>query len=240
LKGIEFMVRGGFFLPDAASPVQAPNFYPNGQATDVGDILRGTEHPYGLEPFGLVIEAGYRLFPWLSVGASFSYASFDSLDGTDNGDYHDGTSQLQRQMWTLGAYGRYYFTQFHSHLHPWLQLGLSYSDDNASYVHGNSQASGGQPETQEIYLEEKGLDVRLGAGLDWRLAPVFAVGPWVGYERVIPIQGCAEIDVDTSAPQVEQQFSGQNRCTNPPVQASGYGVVSGGIYAKVTFDVFGH
>jgi hypothetical protein len=239
------MVRGGFFLPNGASPVQSPGFYGASSGTAnggdaVGDILRGTEHPYGLEPFGIIVEAGYRFFPWLSVGASFSYASFNSLDGTDTGDYSDSTSQLQRQMWTLGAYGRYYFTQFNSHLHPWLELGLSYSDDNASYVRGGTQAEGPQPETQEYYLEEKGLDVRLTAGLDWRLAPVFAVGPWVAYERVIPLQGCVEIDVDNQASPIEQSVSGQNRCGNPPVQSSGYGVVSGGIFAKVTVDLFGN
>jgi hypothetical protein len=240
MHGFEVAVRGGIMVPESASPVQAPNFYPTGTPADVGDILRGVEHPYGFDPFGIAVSAGYRFFPWLSVGLSFTYASFYALDGTDTGDYVDSTSQLQRQMWTLGVYGRYYFTQFHSHLQPWAELGLSYSGDTASYVRGGSQASNGQAETQAYYLTEAGLDVRAMLGLDWRLAPVFAVGPWVSYERVVPIQACVEIDVDTNAPTSEQQFSGQNRCSNPPVQGNGYGVVAGGIGVKVTFDPFGH
>lgn len=239
------MARAGFFLPNGSSPVQAPNFYPpnNVGGDPVGNILRGTEHPYGADPFGIAVTLGYRFLPWLSAGVSFTYASFYALDGTDTGDYVDDTSQLQRQMWTLGLYGRYYFTQFNSRLHPWLELGLSYSDDNASYVRGATQEQGpgsGAPETQAYYLSEKGLDVRLTAGLDWRLAPVFALGPWLGYERVIPLQGCVEIDVDTQAASIEQQYGNQNRCSNPPIQANSYGVLSGGIFAKVTFDPLSH
>jgi hypothetical protein len=234
LHGIEVQVRLGFMLPDGSSPVQAPNLYPNTTVTGdpTGDILRGTEHPYGLEPLGIVVTAGYRLFPWLSLGAFFSYASYDSLDGTDTGDYVDTTSQLQRQQWTLGAYGRYYFTHFVVHrIQPWIELGVGYSDDNASYVRGATQASNGQPETSEYYLEEKGIVTRLTAGFDWRLAPVFAVGPYVGYERIIPVQGCVEVDVDSESP-----VPGiANECSYP-VQAHGYGVVSGGIALKLTVD----
>ena len=89
---------------------------------------------------------------------SFTYASFYALDGTDTGDYTDTTSQLQRQMWTLGAYGRYYFTQFHSRLQPWVELGLGYSDDNASYVRapGQRRPRRQQPETQAYYLDGEG------------------------------------------------------------------------------------
>lgn len=243
------MLSGGFFLPNSTSPVQAPNFYPTPVSGDaVGAILEGPGkcaangyddcNPYGVAPFGFAVKAGYRFLPWLSVGVSFSYAEFSSLENADNGDTLDDTSQLVRQMWTLGAYGRYYFTQFHSRLHPWLELGVNYSDDNASYVRGATQTDNGQPETQAYYVEERGLDVRVTAGLDWRLAPVFAVGPWLGYERVIPLEGCVEIDVDTDAAPVEQQYGNRKICNNPPVQASGYGVLSGGIFAKVTFDPF--
>jgi hypothetical protein len=234
LHGIEVSVRLGFMLPDGSSPVQAPNLYGSSTASGdpTGDILRGKESPYGLEPLGIVVAAGYRFFPWLSVGAFFSYASFDALDGTDTGDYSDTTSQLQRQMWTLGAYGRYYFTQFHRRLQPWVELGLGYSDDNASYVRGATQASNGQPETAEYYLEEKGIVARLTAGLDWRLAPVFAVGPWVAYERVIPVSGCVEVYVDSESP-----VPGiPNTCGGSTIQANGYGVVSGGIFLKLTVD----
>lgn len=233
LSGLEVEVRGGFMLPDGASPVLAPGLYASSMATGnpTGDILRGTERPYGLEPFGLVASVGYRFLPWLSVGAFFSYASFSALDGTDSGDYPDTTSQLQRQMWTLGAYGRYYFTRLHRRLHPWVELGLGYSDDNASYTRGSTQASNGQPETAEYYLEEKGIVARLVAGLDWRLAPVFSVGPWLGYERVVPVSGCAEVVVDSASP-----VPGIANTCSSPVEANGYGVVSGGIFVKLTLN----
>jgi hypothetical protein len=237
LTGFELMVRAGVFLPDGSSPVQSPNFYNgvNVRGDAVGDILRGTEHPYGVDPFGISVSLGYRFLPWLSAGATFTYASFFALDNTNSGDYVDSTSQLQRQMWTLGAYGRYYITQLSSRLQPWVELGVAYSDDNASYVRINTQTSSG-PEQQQYYLEEKGIDVRLVAGLDVRMAPVFSLGPWIGYERVIPVQGCVEIDVDTNAPKLEQQYGNKNVCSNPPVQASGYGVLSGGLFVKLTWD----
>ena len=232
MHGIEVSVRLGFMLADGASPVQAPNLYP--RPISVGDILSGRVSPYGLEPLGLVVSAGYRLLPWLSVGAFFSYASFQANDGLDAGDYLDqvggNTSQLQRQLWTLGAYGRYYFTQFHRRLQPWVELGLGYSDDNASYVRLGPQ--GGQGAEQEsYYLEEKGIVARLTAGLDWRLAPVFALGPWVSYERVVPLSACIEVDVDSESP-----VPGVPNTCSSPVQANGYGVVSGGIFLKVTVD----
>jgi hypothetical protein len=237
LRGIEVEVRGGFMLPDGVSPVLAPNLYPSQGA--VGDILGGSEHPYGADPFGLVGTVGYRFLPWLSVGAFFSYASFSALDGTDSGDYNDtggtgshqgNTGSLERQMWTLGAYGRYYFTQFHRRLHPWVELGLGYSDDNASYVHLGPNGTMG-PEEQHDYLEERGIVARLVAGLDWRLAPVFSVGPWLGYVRVVPLTGCVEVDVyhglDPNVP---------NTCGGSNIQASGYGVLSGGIFVKLTLN----
>ena len=239
LHGIEVEVRLGFMLPDGSSPVQAPNLYHS--PISVGDILSGREHPYGMDPLGILVVAGYRLFPWLSVGAFFSYASFNALDGTDTGDYLDAmggnTSQLERQMWTAGLYGRYYFTQFHHRLQPWLELGLGYSDDNANYIHLGPQAPSG-PEQENMLLEEKGLVARLTAGLDWRLAPVFAVGPWVAYERVVPISGCVEVDiaVDPNASGPNPDASTPNTCGGNTIQANGYGVVSGGIFLKLTVD----
>jgi hypothetical protein len=223
-------------LADAGSPVTAPNLYPSTIPGDpTGTILRGTEQPYGVEPFGLAISAGYRFLPWLSVGASFTYASFDALDGTDTGDFVDGTSQLQRQLWSLSVYARYYFTQFHSHLHPWVQVGLGYSDDNASYVRGSSQSTQAQPETAAYYLEVRGLAIPLSLGLDWRLAPVFSVGPWVGYERIVPLTACVEVDVDSSA-----SFAPTPNTCGGQAQGHGYGVVSGGIGAKITIDPWAH
>jgi hypothetical protein len=105
-------------------------------------------------------------------------------------------------------------------------------------VRGATQATNGQPETAAYYLEEKGIVTRLTAGLDWRLAPVFAVGPWVAYERVVPISGCVEVDiaVDPNASGPNPDASTPNTCGGNTIQANGYGVVSGGIFLKLTVD----
>jgi hypothetical protein len=238
MHGFEVSALGGIMAPDSSSLVTAPSFYgTNSSAVAIGDVLAGTYKPYGIDPFGLAFAAGYRFLPWLSAGIDFQFASFNALGGTDTGSYVDGTSQLQRRAYSLGVYGRYYFTQFHAHLHPWAELGLGYSGDSASYTRGGNQGNRGIV-TESYYLTESGVDLRLKIGLDWRLAPVFAVGPWASYERIVPIQACAEIDVDTGAPPFQQQYSGQNRCTNPPVQGSSYGLAAAGIFAKVTFDPF--
>jgi hypothetical protein len=231
-------VRGGIFYPDAQSPVLAPNLYPGtspGGNDPTGNILRGTENPYSYDPFGLSFLAGYRFLPELSAGAWFSYASFQVLDNTDTGDYQDGTSQLQRSFWQLGAYARYYFVKLHPRLQPWVELGLGYSNDTSSYVRGGAvQGSSGQSVVQDYYVTHRGLAVPLTVGLDWRLAPVFSLGPAIGYERVFGLSGCVDSEPQTDATHTTM-LQAVNTCSSPPVQTNGYGVFFGGIFAKVTF-----
>jgi hypothetical protein len=231
LRGVELQVRAGLMLPDASSPVRAPTLYPYVSGDATGDILEGKESPYGPDFLGVSIALGYRIWPWLSVGAFFSYATFQPQDGTDTGDYPDTTSQLERQYWSLGAYGRYYFTRLHPRLQPWVELGAGYSDDNANYERAATQASGtGGAELSQYLLEEQGLVVPIVVGLDWRLAPVFSVGPSIGYSRIFPLRGCVTVNVDQQSP-----VQGTNTCSSPPVSANGYGVFFGGIYVKLTF-----
>jgi hypothetical protein len=231
LRGIELQVRAGLMVPNSSSPVRAPaNFYPPMPGDATGDILEGKESPYGPDVFGLSIALGYRFRRWLSAGAFFSYASFQPQDGTDTGDYRDTTSQLERQYWSVGAYLRYYVTQLHPRLQPWIELGVGYSDDNASYERAAIQASGsGGAELEQYLLEVQGLVLPFQLGLDWRLAPVFSVGPSVGYAWTFPRRGCVTVNVDQLSP-----VSHVNTCS-PPVSAEGYGVFSAGVYVKLTF-----
>jgi hypothetical protein len=235
-RGVEVLVSGGVMLPNSGSPVLAPNLYvgQNGGVTGdpTGDILEGKESPYGPDPFGLHVAVGYRFFSWLSAGAFFSYAKFIAKDGTDTGDYSDGTSSLERQLWSVGAYGRYYLTSLHPRLQPWLEIGLGYSQDNASYVHASTQTTTGQPELQQFLLEEEGIVVPAKIGLDWRVAPFLAFGPSLGYARMIPTSGCVTVNVDNVS-----QVRGFNNLCSSPVGANGYGVFFGGIFAKVTIAV---
>lgn len=219
------------------SPVQAPSLYPSGSGNPTGTLLNPSScpsgqacTPYGVDPFGLDFSAGWRFLPQLSLGAFFSYASYNVQNGADTGDAPDFTSQLTRSHYVGGVYARYYVTTLSPRLQPWVELGLGYSYDAASYQRPMGQASNGQPETGFYNVSARGLAVPVTVGLDWRLAPFFAVGPTFGYEPIIPLGGCVEVDVD--------QYSfvpGQNTCSSPPVSANYYGVFFGGIFAKVTF-----
>jgi hypothetical protein len=231
LRGIEVQVRGGLALPESKSPVLAPGLY-GSNTTATGDIASGKESPYGPDPLAFQISAGYRLFPWLSVGAFFSYATFNANDGTDTGDYKDGTSNLERQLWTLGGYGRYYFVGLSQRLQPWIELGVGYSQDNANYVLAATQSTLGQPEAQNFILEEEGLIVPVSAGLDWRVAPFLSFGPTVGYSRVFPLSGCATVTVDSMS-----AVPGINNQCKSPVAGHGYGVFFAGLFVKATFGV---
>jgi hypothetical protein len=236
MSGFELQLRVGVTVPEGSSPVRAPNLYPPITGDAVGDILRGKESPYGPDFLGLTVALGYRIFPWLSVGASFSYATFNVLDGTDTGDSPDYTSQLERQYWSLAAYGRYYFVGLSPRLQPWVELGFGYSDDNANYYRNTIQKSGsGGPELQQYLLEDRGLLASLTAGLDWRLAPVFSVGPSVGYSRIFPLKGCVTVNVDSMSP-----VPGVDTCSSSTVSTNGYGLFFAGAFVKLTFDPWLH
>ena len=227
-------MRGAVLIPtEGASPVTAPNLYPGGSGNATGDVLKGAVHPYGYDPFGLSITAGYRFMPAFSVGAFFEYASFQAIQGTDTGDYVDGTSQLQRRALQGGVYGRYYLTMLSPSLHPWVELGIGYNYDTSSYTRGSAQGAQGQPVTTNYYLTYQGLTTNLRLGLDWRLSPIFSVGPVVGYGRSFALGACVDAE-----PQTDQfngtQLAAKSTCDSGTVQGNDYGVFFGGIFAKVT------
>jgi hypothetical protein len=232
--GFEFEVRGGFVVPEAASPVTAPGLLPGGNTDGggTGNVLYGSEKPYSYDPFGFSLAGGYRFLPFLSAGIFFDYGNFQVNDGTDTGDYHDGTSQLQRQVWQLGVYGRYYLTTLSRRLHPWAEIGVGATEDTASYV--RPLGSGSPPPPTNYYLTYWGIATNLKVGLDWRLSPWFSVGPVLGYSRVFGLSGNVQVcpeksgSCDTTSPNYVQGTS------SSPVTASGYGMFFGGIFVKLT------
>ncbi len=236
LLGFELEARGGFMLPDSASPITSPGLLPGmaGPSNPTGDLLNGAMSPYSYDPFAVALAAGYRFFPFLSAGLFFDYGNFQVNGGCDTGSSQctDGTSQLQRQMWQLGVYGRYYLTTLSARLQPWVEIGVGATEDTASYT----RILGGNIQTTNYYLTYWGLATNLKVGLDWRLSPWFSVGPFLGYSRVFGMSGEVQVcpqslnqsgNCDTSSPYYKDTSSS-------PVSTNGFGVFFGGIFLKVT------
>jgi hypothetical protein len=250
LRGFEIEAGGTIQSGGGSSPVQAPTLWgkagdpagalsPRGAILDpggAGSIGQGFS-PYAFAFPGLSLRVGYRLHPNVSVGAFFSLAEYYVTNGAENGDAPDGTGRLSRQQVTFGVYGRYYVTQLSRRIQPWGSIGLGISSDVASYsrIVGATTAGpvGGQPETGDYTLRQLGLVVPLAVGVDFRMAPIFSLGPMLGYAHVFPLQGCLEVVLDQYSP-----VPATNTCNAPPVENHGYDNLFAGIYAKVTIDPF--
>jgi hypothetical protein len=239
--GLEVSIGGGFQSGGGNSPVQAPSLYAGAPDNPAGTLLNPAGGnalgqgftPYSFDPFNIEARLGYRFHPNWSLGGFFSYANYFVNDGADSGDAPDFTSQLEREQLSVGVYGRYYLTKFNRRLQPWVELGVGFNFDAASYTRPIGLAMNAQPETGNYNLSQYGIIVPLKVGLDWRLAPAFSVGPMIGYSRVFPLVGCVEIDVD--------QFSsvpGTNTCSSPPVSNSGYSDFFGGVFVKLTYNAW--
>jgi hypothetical protein len=270
--GFELSLGGGIQSGGGSSPVQAPTLWvingvdrggPNARGAildPAGNAAIGQGFtPYGFDPFNFEARLGYRFHPNWSAGAFFSYALYLVNDGADSGDAPDATSQLEREQLSVGAYGRYYLTRFSRRLQPWVEIGVGFNFDAASYTRPIGQSTTSAPETGNFNLTEYGVIVPLKVGLDWRLAPYFAVGPMIGYSRVFPVGGCIEVDVDQLS-----EVPGTNTCgprpgpggpttgTNSPytaqqaydaaksaVRSEGYGDLFAGVFVKLTFNPWG-
>jgi hypothetical protein len=245
-RGIEIELGGGVQSGGGNSPVRAATLWGAQGAGDGfprGTILDPTTAatlnpsqaftPYSIDPFAISARVGYRFMHELSVGVFFSFAQYLVNDGADTGDAPDSTSQLERQQVTVGVYARYYFTQWHRRLQPWVSLGVGFNYDIAAYtrpIGPTTGTIGAQPETGNYILQQEGVVVPVAIGLDWRLAPNFSIGPTISYAHVFPTTGCVEVDVDQYS-----ALPGQNTCSSPPVQNFGYDNFYAGIFAKVTF-----
>jgi hypothetical protein len=248
LRGFEVEALGGIAYGGGDSPIQAPNIYGTAFANQnpAGTILNPAAArtivpmsqsftPYSYDPFGFAFSAGYRISPAFSAGGFVSYANYGNNADPTSRDFADGTGGLQRVRWAVGAYGRYYFAFWSSRLQPWVQIGVGYVDDSASYAHPVGMLSNGAgPDNGNYLLEFHGLTLPLAIGLDWRLAPIFAVGPFVSYEEAIPLNGCVQITVDQTVG--NGTVGNVNTCDGSVVQGRAYGNLLAGIFAKVTFD----
>ena len=244
LRGFEVQAFGGVAYGGGDSPLQAPNVYGSAFQTvnPAGTILNPAGgktigqsfSPYTYDPLGFAFQAGFRPLPAWSFGLFFSYANYGNNADPDTGDLPDGTGGLERVRWSLGAYARYYLTTLSSRLQPWAQVGIGYVDDSASYSHplGFGVTNGGGFDNGNYLLDYHGLAIPISVGLDWRLAPVFAVGPFFTYEQAIPVGGCLQITVDQSRSGVGPV----NTCDGGVAQAQTYGSILGGLFAKLTFD----
>ncbi|HEX8790868.1 MAG TPA: autotransporter domain-containing protein [Polyangiaceae bacterium] len=239
LLGFELEARGGFMLPESSSPVTAPGMFPGGDTDGgpTGHLLYGSMNPYSYDPFAVALAAGYRFLPFLSAGLFFDYGNFQVNGGCDSATVEctDGTSQLQRQLWQFGLYGRYYLTTLSRRLHPWVELGVGASEDTASYTRILGGGGSTIP-TTNYYLTYWGVVTNLRIGLDWRLSPWFSVGPFLGYSRTFALSGEVQVcpqsasetgNCDTTSPYYKDTSSS-------PVATSGYGTFFGGIFLKVT------
>lgn len=250
LRGFEVEAGGTIQWGGGSSPVQSTSLWgkdgaPSGSLSPRGAILDPGSagsigqsfSPYAFAFPGLSLRMGYRLHPNVSVGGFFSLAQYYVRNGANNGDAPDGTGRLSRQQLTFGVYGRYYVTQLHRRIQPWGSIGVGVSDDVASYSRiigvAKNGPVGGQPETGDYTLRQLGLVVPIVVGVDFRMAPIFSLGPMLGYARVFPLQGCIEVVADQYSP-----VPATNTCDAPPVENHGYDNLFGGIYAKVTIDPF--
>jgi hypothetical protein len=248
-RGFEIEAGGTVQSGGGDSPVQAPTLWgadgnPKGSLSPRGAILDPAGaasigqsfSPYKFAFPGLSLRVGYRLHPNVSVGGFFSLAEYYVNNGAETGDAPDGTGRLSRQQVTFGVYGRYYVTQLHRRIQPWGSLGVGVSSDIASYsrIIGQTTAGpfGGQPETGDYTLRQLGLVVPLTVGVDFRMAPIFSLGPMFGWAHVFPLQSCVEVVADQYSP-----VPATNTC-DAPVQSHGFDNFFGGIYAKVTIDPF--
>jgi hypothetical protein len=248
LRGFEVEALGGIAYGGGDSPIQAPGIYGTAFTSQnpAGTILNPAGAraimpasqsftPYSYDPFGFAFSVGYRLSPAFSVGGFLSYANYGNTADASTGDFVDGTGGLERVRWAGGVYGRYYLAFWSSRLHPWVQVGVGYVDDSASYAHPVGMLSNGAgPDNGNYLLQFHGLTFPVAIGLDWRLAPIFAVGPFVSYEEAIPLNGCVQITVDQAVGTV----GNVNTCDGSTVQGHPYGSLLAGVFAKVTFDPF--
>jgi hypothetical protein len=244
LRGFEIQGLGGVAYGGDSSPLQAPNVYPaqTQKLNPAGTILypaggnaTGTSfNPYAYDPFAFAFFVGYRALAAWSFGAFLSYANYGT-NADSNGNFADGTWGLERVRISGGLYARYYVTTWSSRLQPWAEVGVGYVDDSASYSHpiGFGVSNGGGQDNGNYLISYRGITVPIGIGLDWRLAPVFAVGPFVLYEEAFPLGGCVQITVDQAIGAVGPV----NTCSGGVVQTRPYGSLFGGIQAKLTFDL---
>jgi hypothetical protein len=243
MSGFEIQALGGVAYGGDLSPIQAPNLYPaqTQKLNPAGTLLNPgggaavgqSYRPYSYDPFGFSFAVGYRPFSAWSFGAFLTYANYGT-NADSTGNFPGGMAGLERVRWAGGLYARYYLTTFSARLQPWAQVGVGYVDDSASYSHplGFGLPNGGGQDNGNYLVSYHGVTIPLSLGLDWRLAPVFAVGPFVTYEQAFPLGGCVTVTVDQAVGSVGPVST----CAGSVVETQAYGSLFAGIFAKITLD----
>jgi hypothetical protein len=151
--------------PGMSSIVERPGFDLGlrlGYAMPFGDAAQGATLSDGISgaiPF--VLEAGYRFTPNVTAGALFQYAPIQAKN-CPTGDTCSGS------VVRLGIQGLYNF-RMPTVLDPWVGVGLGYEWLNLS-------------ETGQADASLSGFEfLNLQGGGDYRLAPQFALGPFISF-----------------------------------------------------------
>jgi len=150
LPGFDFGARLGYALPMGNADADSK----------LSDGISGA--------IPIVLEAGYRINPNLTVGALFQYGIARIKDSTTcNTSGVDCSGSVMR----LGVEAIYNLN-LASPLSPWVGVGTGYE------WFGTSVSAGGQSAS----VTAKGFEfVTLHAGGDYRLAPNFALGPFLSF-----------------------------------------------------------
>ena len=222
-KGFEIMLRPAYGSAGNDSPVR---FEPPSNVVvkgDPGKLWGGTASPYG---GGFIGEAfiGYRTMKYISFGLSAGYrkSSASQID--------DGTTNLSRSAWSIGPYVRAYVPLIPV-IDPWVSIGVSYMHDTQSFTRNvdvaySNGATGTIP--ADWSLDHHGVAVPIGVGFDYKVLPMFSIGPSFEYAFVASAGGCAKITA---------QGISQSQCTdaNPKLtSAKSYNVWSIGLDLRLT------
>jgi hypothetical protein len=225
-KGFELTLRPGYGSAGADSPVRLnPDVAPliAGGSAGIGKIYDGTASPYGGGFVGQMF-VGYRAMRYVSFGLQAGYrkSSASSVD--------DGSTGLARSAINVGPYVRAYLP-LDPMFEPWIGIGVGYLHDVQTYSHPVAvRFSNGSTGTVDgdISLTHHGVAVPLSIGIDYRVLPMFAIGPSFEYTLVASAGGCAK----ASAGGVSN-----SQCTdaNPKItSANGYHVWSIGLDLRLT------
>ena len=224
LRGMELMLRPGLGAAGSGSPVGfQPG--PNVSLPDPPALLQGAS-PYGVGFIGQA-SLGYRFHPFVSAGIRGGYrvSSASALS--------DGSQNVSRTAWDAGFYVRAYplagSDPIRRHLDPWIGVGVEYMHDTQSFRHPTASNAG--TINADWTIDHHAVSVPIGIGVDYRVAPMFSVGPSFEYAFAVPVAGCAAVSANG--------FSGASYCSNSGdgqkfMTASGYGVWSAGLDLKVT------
>jgi hypothetical protein len=149
-----------------------------GQTVPSDQIFSGGAAPYGAGFVG-ALNVGVRFASIFTVGLA---ADVRFLESTSP----DGVSNLSRNMWTFGPYGRVYFPLGLTKLEPWVGVGFAYLRDTQNFT-----VTRGTTGTEKITTEAVTLPLSIGA-----LYPVLnrhlSVGPSFTYAPVFPSGGCVD------------------------------------------------